>query len=86
MASHGEIAGAVERIDVHEDRLAVRVRSEESPGTAKPADDTADQIDDRSLFIPRQKPLSNGFGKSCCPMASREERSGRSDPNAAFDS
>ena len=51
------IAEAIDRIDVYKDRLAVRLRSRESPGTTELADDIA-PTDDRLLSIPWQKPPS----------------------------
>ena len=39
ITGHSAIAEVIDRIDVHKDRLAVRLRSRESPGTTKLADD-----------------------------------------------
>ena len=57
IADHSAIAELVDRIDVHKDRLAVRLRSRESPGTTKLEGDSA-LTDDRLLSIPWQKPPS----------------------------
>ena len=60
IADHSAIAELVDRIDVHKDRLAVRLRSRESPGTTKLEGDSA-LTDDRLLSIPWQKPPSKRF-------------------------
>jgi site-specific DNA recombinase len=72
IASQSAIAGLVDRIDVYSERLAVRLKSGESPGTIKPADAIAEPTDG-----------SNDSGKSCCPRGSRERRFVRSGRNGA---
>jgi len=62
-AGHGAIAEFIDRIDVHRDRLAVRLRSRENPETA----DGNDPTDDRILSIPWQKPPSKRFRQILLP-------------------
>jgi site-specific DNA recombinase len=74
IASQRAIAELVDRIDVHEDRLAVRLRSRESPGTIKAADDIAEPTDDRFLSIRWQKPPFKRFRQILLPHGfSRKE-------------
>src|SRR6185437_10501632 len=54
------IAEVIDRIDVDRDRLAVRLKSRESPATTKLANDSA-PTDDRLLSIPWEKPPSKRF-------------------------
>ena len=63
------IAEAIDRIDVYKDRLAVRLRSRESPGTTELADDIA-PTDDRLLSVPWQKPPSKRFRQILLPHGS----------------
>ena len=77
-----KIAELIARIDVHKDRLAVRLRSRENPQTIKPADDI-EPTDDRVLSIPWQKPPSKRFRQILLPHGDRETRSDRSGRNAA---
>jgi hypothetical protein len=65
-ADHSAIVEVVDRIDVHKDRLAVRLRSRESPETTKLADDVA-PTDDCSLSILWQKPPSKRFRQILLP-------------------
>jgi DNA invertase Pin-like site-specific DNA recombinase len=66
------VADLVDRIDVHSDRLAVRLRSQENRGTDKPADDSEPTND--CLFIPWQKPPFKRFRQILLPHgASRKE-------------
>ena len=69
IADHSAIAELVDRIDVHKDRLAVRLRSRESPGTTRLAGDSA-LTDDRLLSIPLQKPPSKRFRQILLPYGS----------------
>ncbi len=57
ITGHGAIAEVIDRIDVYRDRLAVRLRPRESPGTTRLANDN-EPTDDRLLSIPWQKPPS----------------------------
>jgi len=41
------IAETIDRIDVHEDRLAIRLKSKQSQGTTELADEISDPADDR---------------------------------------
>ena len=69
IADHSAIAEFVDRIDVHKDRLAVRLRSRENPGTMKQADNLA-PADDCLLSIPWQKPPSKRFRQILLPHGS----------------
>jgi site-specific DNA recombinase len=66
ITGHNAIAEIIDRIDVHKDRLAVRLRSQENPGMIKPADDI-EQTDDRLLSIPWQKPPPKRFRQILLP-------------------
>jgi hypothetical protein len=67
------IAELIDRIDVHKDRLAVRLRSLESSGAIKLADDF-EPTGDRLLSIAWQKPPSKRFREILLPHgASRNE-------------
>jgi DNA invertase Pin-like site-specific DNA recombinase len=66
ITGHSAIAELIDRIDVHEDRLAIRLRSPENPATIKPADDIEPTID-RLLFIPWQKPPPKRFRQFLLP-------------------
>ena len=66
ITGHSAIAELIARIDVHKDRLAVRLRSRENPQTIKPADDI-EPTDDRVLYIPWQKPPSKRFRQILLP-------------------
>jgi site-specific DNA recombinase len=59
ITGHSTIAELIDRIDVLKDRLALRLRSRENPGSTKLADDI-EPTDDR-LSIPWQKPPSKRF-------------------------
>jgi site-specific DNA recombinase len=73
LTGHGAIAELVDRIDVHKDRLIVRLRPRENPATNKLADDI-EPTDDRFLSIPWQKPPSKRFREILLPHgASRNE-------------
>jgi site-specific DNA recombinase len=64
----------IDRIDVHKDRLVVRLKSGESPATIEPADDIIEPLNDRFLSIPWQKPPSKRFRQILLPHgASRKE-------------
>jgi len=69
ITGHSAIAELIDRIDVYKDRLAVRLRSRESPRTTKLADDIA-PTDDRLLSIPWQKPPSKRFRQILLPYGS----------------
>ena len=66
ITGHSAIAELIDRIDVHEDRLAIRLRSPENPATIKPADDIEPTVD-RLLFIPWQKPPPKRFRQFLLP-------------------
>jgi hypothetical protein len=68
------IAETIDRIDVHEDRLAIRLKSKQSQGTTELADEISDPADDRLLSIPWQKPPSKRFRQILLPHGvSRKE-------------
>jgi len=60
ITGHSAIAEVINRIDVHKDRLAVRLKLQESPGTIKLSGDS-EPTGDRLLSIPWQKPPSKRF-------------------------
>jgi len=66
ITGHSAIAEIIDRIDVHKDRLAARLRSQENPGMIKLADDI-EHADDRLLSIPWQKPPSKRFRQILLP-------------------
>jgi site-specific DNA recombinase len=66
ITDHSTIVEVIDRIDVRKDRLAVRLRSQESPETTKPAHDIA-PTDDRLLSIPWQKPPFKRFREVLLP-------------------
>jgi site-specific DNA recombinase len=66
---HVAIAELIERIDVHRDRLAVRLRSRENPGTID-LNDHNGQPGDCLLSIPWQKPPSKRFRQILLPHGS----------------
>jgi site-specific DNA recombinase len=70
---HSAIAEVIDRIDVHRDRLAVRLRSRANPGTIKPAEDI-EPIDDRLLSILWQKPPSKRFRQILLPHGTSRKR------------
>ena len=81
ITSHSAIAEVIHRIDVHNDRLAVRLRSRENPGTTKLADGIRPS-GDHFLSIPWQKPPSKRFRQILLPHGVsrkevRPERPGR---------
>jgi len=88
ITGHSAIAEIIDRIDVHKDRLAVRLRSQENPGMIKLEDDI-EPTDDRLLSIPWQKPPSKRFREILVPHGSsrkeirpeRPERRLRSRPS-----
>src|SRR5262249_6511330 len=65
-ADHSEIPELVDRIDVHKDRLMIRLRSQENPGTINLADNN-EPTDDRLLSIPWQKPPFKRFREILLP-------------------
>jgi DNA invertase Pin-like site-specific DNA recombinase len=68
--SRSAIAELVDRIDVQKDRLAIRLRSQENPGTINLAEPTNDRV----LSIPWQKPPFKRFREILLPHgASRKE-------------
>jgi len=69
ITGHSAIAEIIDRIDVHKDRLAVRLRSQENPGMIKLEDDI-EPTDDRLLSIPWQKPPSKRFREILVPHGS----------------
>jgi len=66
---HGAIAESVDRIDVYKDRLAIRLRSQENPGTINLGDKN-EPTDDRLLSISWQKPPSKRFREILLPYGS----------------
>jgi hypothetical protein len=72
------IAELVDRIDIHSDRLAIQLRSWETAGTTKPADDIEPTGDD-VLSIPWQKPPFKRFREILLPhgLSRKEVRSER---------
>ena len=73
----------IDRIDVHKDRLVVRLRLGERRGPIRLADDIVEPNDDCFLSIPWQKPPSKRFRQVLLPTVSREKRSARRDRNDA---
>jgi site-specific DNA recombinase len=69
ITGHSAITELIDRIDVHKDRLAVRLRSRENPGTNKLAYDI-ESTDNRFLSIPWQKPPSKRFRQILLPHGS----------------
>jgi hypothetical protein len=68
------IAEVIDRIDVHRDRLAVRLRSQQSSGTTRLAEDIEQPADNRLLSIPWQKPPFKRFREILLPQGcSRKE-------------
>ena len=64
----------IDRIDVHKDRLVVRLRLGERRGPIRPADDIVEPNDDCFLSIPWQKPPSKRFRQVLLPHGvSRKE-------------
>ena len=70
LTSHSAIAEAIDRIDVHKDRLAVRLRSQENSGTTTKSADDIEELNDDRLFIPWQKPPSKRFREILLPHGS----------------
>jgi len=66
ITGHGGIAEVIDRIDVHRDRLEVRLKLQESPGTIKLSGDS-EPTGDRLLSIPWQKPPSKRFREILLP-------------------
>ena len=66
ITGHSAIAEMIDRIDIHKDRLTVRLTSRENPGTIKPTDDI-ESTDNRVLSIPWQKPPSKRFRQILLP-------------------
>jgi site-specific DNA recombinase len=69
ITGHSAIAEVIDRIDVYRDRLEVRLRSQESPGTIKLPGDS-EPTGDRLLSIPWQKPPSKRFRQILLPHGS----------------
>jgi hypothetical protein len=73
IADQSAIPALVDRIDVHKDRLAIRLRSQENPGTINLADNN-ELTDDRFLSIAWQKPPFKRFREILLPHGlSRKE-------------
>jgi DNA invertase Pin-like site-specific DNA recombinase len=70
---HSAIVKVIDRIDVYKDRLAVRLRSQESPETAEPTDDI-EPTDDRFLSIPWQKPPFKRFREILLPYGASRKK------------
>src|SRR6516162_11599551 len=68
ITGHSAIAEVIDRIDVHKDRLEVRLKLRENPGTTKLADDI--EPTDDCLSIPWQKPPSKRFRQILLPHGS----------------
>jgi len=69
MTERCAIAGLVDRIEVHKDRLEVQLKSRENPGTIKSSGDI-EPTGDRLLSIPWQKPPSKRFRQILLPHGS----------------
>jgi hypothetical protein len=69
ITGYGVIAESVDRIVVYKDRLAIRLRSQENPGTINLADNN-EPTDDRFLSIPWQKPPFKRFREILLPHGS----------------
>jgi len=67
--AHSAIAEVIDRIDVHKDRLAIRLRSQENPGTINLAHNN-EPTDDRFLSIAWQKPPFKRFREILLPHGS----------------
>jgi hypothetical protein len=67
IAGHSPIAELIDRIEIHKDRLTIRLRSRKSPATDKSADDIEEPTDDCLLSIPWQKPPSKRFRQILLP-------------------
>jgi site-specific DNA recombinase len=65
ITGHGAIVGLIDRIDIHKDRLAVRLNPQDR-GTINLGDGN-EPIDNRSLSIPWQKPPSKRFRQILLP-------------------
>jgi hypothetical protein len=65
--SHGTVAEMIERIDVHNDRLTVRLKSHAKSETIKPTDDIERAGDDHILTIAWQKPPTKRFREILLP-------------------
>jgi site-specific DNA recombinase len=81
ITGHGAIAELIDRIDIHKDRLAVRLKPQEDRGTIN-LDDGNEPTDNRFLSIPWRKPPSKRFRQILLPHGSsrkdiRPERSER---------
>jgi site-specific DNA recombinase len=73
ITGHSAIAEVIDRIDVHRDRLAVRLRSRENPATTNLVDDIGPS-GDHFLSIPWQKPPFKRFREILLPHGvSRKE-------------
>jgi site-specific DNA recombinase len=74
ITDHSTITEVIERIDVHNDRLVVRLKAQENSRTAKQANDVEERVHDRFLYIPWQKPPFKRFREILLPHgASRKE-------------
>jgi DNA invertase Pin-like site-specific DNA recombinase len=69
IADHSAIPELVDRIDVFKDRLAIRLRAQENPGTINLADNN-EPTDDRLLSVPWQKPPFKRFREILLPHGS----------------
>jgi hypothetical protein len=68
------IAELIERIDVHNDRLVVRLKPQENLGSNEQANDTEEPNDERLLSIHWQKPPFKRFREILLPhRASRKQ-------------
>jgi site-specific DNA recombinase len=70
---HSAIAERIERIDVHNDRLTVRVKSKQTSENNGLTDDVECRGGDRVLTIPWQKPPSKRFREILLPHGSQRK-------------
>ena len=70
MIDHSAIVELIDRIEVHKDRFAVQLRSQQTEATTKTADDSEEPADDRLLSIPWQKPPFKRFREILLPHGS----------------
>jgi hypothetical protein len=68
--SRSTIAEVIDRIEVHNDRLLVRLKSQANSKTIKLAGDIEQAVDDHVLTIPWQKPPSKRFREILLPHGS----------------
>jgi DNA invertase Pin-like site-specific DNA recombinase len=69
-SSHRAVANVIDRIDVHNDRLTVRLKSQAESEAIKLADAIEQAVDNCVLVIPWQKPPSKRFREILLPHGS----------------